>query len=181
MTVEPAADGLDPAVQAHVIEAVGPDRYRFTHDLFRQRLYARMPPGDRARWHLAAADALAAGVGDDAEVAYHYAQAPLAVAGDRAVRYGERAARAAVARLAYDTGADLWRQLLDLLDRLDREPSPGQLLAAADAMLAAGRIVEARQMYERAADDPDPEVRAEAALGLHRAGGSTVAFVGRWP
>jgi hypothetical protein len=181
MTAEPAPDVLVPAMRTHLIEAVGPDRFRFTHDLFRQRLYARMPPGDRAGWHLAAAEALAAGPGHDAELAYHYANAPLAVAGDRAVRYGERAARAAVARLAFDTGADLWQQLLDLLNRLDREPSPGQLLEAADAMLAAGRLAEARQMYKRAADDPDPAVRAEAALGLHRVGGSTTVLVGRWP
>jgi hypothetical protein len=181
MTAEPAHDLLVPAVQTHLIEPVGPDRFRFTHDLFRQRLYARMPTGGRARWHLAAADAIAARAGHDAELAYHYANAPLAMAGDRAVHYGERAARAAVARLAHDTGADLWRQLLDLLSRLDRAPSPGQLLEAADAMLASGRLAEARQMYERVAGDPDPEIQAEAALGLHRAGGSTVAFVGRWP
>lgn len=92
--------------------------YMFAHDLYRQVVYDRVPPGRCALLHGRIGDALEAGYGDHAAsiavaLADHFVQAGEAT---RAVQYLTRAGEQANARNAYKFGERFLADALDLLD-----------------------------------------------------------------
>jgi predicted ATPase len=108
---EAVAGSLAEAVRARVLNLDGPDRYRFTHDLFREYAYHELPAADQARLHQRIGVELEAerDSGGDvslAELARHFVQADPGSA--RARRYCVAAASEATRRLAYEEAVHHW-------------------------------------------------------------------------
>ena len=161
------------------------DVHQFTHDLFRESLYASLGPAERSRLHGECGTVLetlaAAGVPvPAAEVAAHFvaaAAAGTATAAAPAVAWSRRAAQEASARLAADDACHHYQRALRILDAAapDRDADRvGLLLGLADAQDSAGDAADARGTYRQAAQLArrlaDPGLLAAAAIGLHSLG-----------
>jgi DNA-binding CsgD family transcriptional regulator len=169
---------LEEAVGSGMIEELpgGSLSYRFTHELVRRALYARLGAVQRADLHLRVGEALERG--DDrtgrvlADLAYHFAAAaPLDGAG-RAVEYNVRAADAAMSALAYDEAAARLRTALDL--RPEPVPERAELfLALGTASHRAGKVLDALDAFQEAAalarELGSAELLAGAAIGYEEA------------
>src|ERR1700687_3265495 len=73
-------DAIDEATRSHFLRAAGPDRFRFSHDLVRQRVLAVLQLPRLQAYHLAVADTLERSYGKSAneraaEIAHHLYQA----------------------------------------------------------------------------------------------------------
>jgi len=164
---------LREAVDAHLVEAVGTSRYGFRHALMGEAIYDDLLPGERVRLHAAFATVLqpGAGLGSDAELAYHarashdhvVALAAGIRAGDEALNVGAPAEAAQHYELA-----------LELLSAVAEPPRPRWQLvaAAARARADAGYPIRARDLLQaELPSTPDPLPRAvllieAAAVGL---------------
>jgi len=160
--------------------------YQFSHDLYREALYASLTPAERARLHTACGHALdtlaAAGVPVRAtEVASHFVAAcandASAAVTAAAVDWSRRAAREAIAQFAADDARQHYQRALRVLDNAaagDETDRVGVLLGLADAHNRAGDAPAARAVYRQAAQlarqQPDPRALAAAAVGLHALG-----------
>ena len=176
---EEVLDRLDPTVEAGLIAAVpgAPGRFRFSHDLIRETIYADVSPATRARLHRRVAFALEELYGSDAdahldELAHHFFEAGSTVEGNHAVDYALRAGRQAARQLAYEDAAQLFAMALTALETrppVDRRTLADVLLALGEAQDRAGDRQEARRIYLRAADiarnSGAAESLARAALG----------------
>lgn len=156
-------DILDEGIAAGMVAAVpgAPGRFRFTHVLIRDTLYEGIPAGQRLRLHQQAGEALEAFYRQDldphlAELARHFFEAaPVGDAG-KAVGYAGRAGHRALALLAYEEAARLFKMALAALS-LARPPGQDQarcrlLLALGDALTKMGERQAAREELRRAAD-----------------------------
>ncbi|AUX28224.1 MULTISPECIES: AAA family ATPase [Sorangium] len=175
-----------------VLAPVSPGRYRFSHALVAETLVQELPPARRALLHRRAAEALEARhEGDPAaplhEIARHWLEAGVASA-PRATRAAERAARLAMARLAFADAAALYERAL-AAEALASPVDParqGELLVAhvealaraeqrASAEAACGRAVE----LARARGDGALLARAALALGAESRAGAADREVAR--
>jgi DNA-binding SARP family transcriptional activator len=151
-------DLLDEATAARVVSDLpaGTGGLRFAHVLIRDTLYDGLTSARRARLHRLVVDALEAFYGDEpgphlAELAYH------AVAGrdaERGLRYALHAGDRALALLAYEEGARLYRMALDALDLADRRDEKARcevLLALGEAEARAGNTPAAKSAFLDAA------------------------------
>ena len=165
-------DSLDDGIAAGLVAAVpgAPGRLRFSHALIRDALYEGIPAGQRLRLHLQAGQALEAFYQPDldphlAELARHFVEAAVVGEAGKAVGYAERAGHRALALLAYEEAARLFkmalaalalagppgqdqarcRLLLGLGDALTRM---GERRAARDELLCAAGIAGRYQMAE---------------------------------
>ena len=155
----------------------GPDRYRFTHDLFREYAYDELPVADRARLHQrigAELQAERASGGDVslAELARHFVQAdPGSV---QARHYCVAAAREATRRLAYEEAVHHWEGALAAVAGAGAALRVETLIELAEARRRAGDGQEAGAAYLRAAELARREQNASglalAALGFHAIG-----------
>jgi DNA-binding SARP family transcriptional activator len=156
---EDLLDILDGALIARVVSEPpdGTGRLRFAHVLIRDTLYDGLTPARRVRLHRLAVETLEALHGDEpgphlAELAYH------SVAGrdrDKGVRYAWRAGDRALALLAYEEAARLYRmalEALELADPLNEQARCELLLAAGEAELRAGELESAKNAFLDAAD-----------------------------
>ncbi len=132
-------------------------QHRFAHILTRDVLYDDLEPGERARLHAAAGEAierLQAGLLGDhlGELARHFSQAALAGASVKAVEYAVRAGERAVAQLAYEDAAGYFEQALEALVLCPADPFRRCEieLSLAEARSASGEP-RARQSFQRAA------------------------------
>jgi tetratricopeptide (TPR) repeat protein len=148
-----------------VEEGAVPGRFRFAHALVRETLSADLLPLARARLHLRVAAVLETLHGDGgdpplAEIAVHYAHAAPLGAAAKAVEFGLRAGRQALAMLAYeDAVAHYERALAALaLEPPDDRRRMEVLLVVGDAAWRAGRNPRAREAFAQA-------VRSARALG----------------
>jgi DNA-binding winged helix-turn-helix (wHTH) protein len=195
-----AADALDAAVARGVVELAPAARgWRFAHALHRDAVYEGIAPGRRARLHLRAADRIEQRAAPDfasvaSELSHHHFEALAVGDAERALRFAERAAEQASARLAWDEAAthygraaaaaellipsDPPRKLALLLrlgeaHALARDPGGRRraLLDAARLATSLGRdaeLVRAAIVYcdlsEWVPSDPDAERLLRAAL-----------------
>jgi DNA-binding CsgD family transcriptional regulator len=162
----PVLLALDAAEGARLVavEASGEGglRYRFTHDVIRETLYADLARADRVRLHRRVGEALEQSRKADlaprvSELAYHFVQAAPGGDATRAATYARRAGDQALGQFAYDEAARWYEQALDLLSRatsVDEASRCDLLLAHGEALLLGGKP-------RRAAD-----VVAPAALAL---------------
>src|SRR6202158_1878721 len=95
-------EALDEATRGHFLIAAGTDRYRFAHDLVRQRVLAALPLPRLQAYHLAVADTLERIYGKSAneragEIGYHLYQAGTAADPMRTSTYLAQAAKNALA------------------------------------------------------------------------------------
>jgi DNA-binding SARP family transcriptional activator/tetratricopeptide (TPR) repeat protein len=181
-------DRLDEPMAARVISELSPGtlRLRFSHVLIRDTLYEGLTSARRVRLHRRAVDALEALYGRDpgphlAELAYH------SVAGrdlGKALHYAARAGDRALALLAYEESARLYRMALGTLDLVESEDDKarcGLLLRLGEAHARAGDTPAANQAFLESAgiarDLALPRELARAAAGYggrivwERAGG----------
>ena len=146
-------DAFDEACKAGIVIEEPGGRYRFNHALIRQSLLAELPSVRRMRLHQRIATTLENESGADdellAELAHHYFECAWAGNAAKAVEYCRRAADQAMARLAYESAADLYDHALHALEEMDdelpdREDQTIELLVArCEALLAAGDVVSA--------------------------------------
>ncbi|MFI9379577.1 BTAD domain-containing putative transcriptional regulator [Kutzneria sp. NPDC052558] len=158
-SIEDTLTALDEAVAASVVLP----GFRFAHDLVRESLALDLPPADRARIHLRAAEHLEARNGQLVQIAHHrLAALPL---GDpaTAVRVAAKAAEQAVAQLAYEDAVRLYDQALAV-----DGPNVDLLIGKADALFLAFDLDRARRTVEEAAGvarrNGDAEGLARATL-----------------
>jgi tetratricopeptide (TPR) repeat protein len=155
-------DILDDGIAAGMVAEVpgAPGRLRFTHALIRDSLYEGIPAGQRLRLHQRAGEALEAFYEQDldphlAELAHHFFEAAVGGGAGKAVGYAERAGHRAMALLAYEEAARLFKMALAALS-LARPPGEEQarcrlLLALGDALTRMGERRAAREELMRAA------------------------------
>jgi tetratricopeptide (TPR) repeat protein len=155
-------DSLDDGIAAGMVAAVpgAPGRLRFSHALIRDALYEGIPAGQRLRLHQRAGEALEAFYQQDldphlAELAHHFFEAAAVGGAAKAVGYAGRAGHRAMALLAYEEAARLFRMALAALS-LARSPGEDQtrcrlLLGLGDALTRMGERQPAREELRRAA------------------------------
>jgi tetratricopeptide (TPR) repeat protein len=185
-----ALDLVDQASEAGLLLPVtgAAGRYRFSHDLVRETLYAELSPGRRARLHVQVGQVLEeldAARPDShlPELAFHFVQAAQLGAHTpvdddfrglvgKAVDYARRAGDAATRSLAFEEAARLYRMALSVLDPDDptNDDVRGEtLLALGDALSRAADLDSARKAFVAAADIARrrgaPRQMARAALG----------------
>ncbi|HEX8744348.1 MAG TPA: protein kinase [Thermoleophilaceae bacterium] len=175
LTRERLLEVLDEAVAARVIESSGVGRYTFSHALVREALYEELGVTRRTRLHRRVGETLERVFGADSDqrldqLAHHFLQAQEL---DKAVDYSIRAARRAVALMAYEDAATLYDRALQALDL--RGGATGReradlLIALGDAQARAGEGQRAKETYFRAADAARAagasDQLARAALGV---------------
>ena len=104
-----------------VIEASGPNRYRFAHALVRDTIYRELSAARRTILHRQVAQAIEAVHVDHLDdqlpaLAHHWSRASAPAADTaKAVDYAARAGDRALAQLAYDEAVAYYRQALELL------------------------------------------------------------------
>jgi predicted ATPase len=155
-------DILDDGMAAGLVAAVpgAPGRFRFSHALIRDALYEGIPAGQRLRLHQQAGEALEAFYQQDldphlAELAHHFFEAAAGGCAGKAVGYAGRAGRRAMALLAYEEAARLFKMALAALG-LARSAEEDQarcrlLVALGDALTRMGEREAAREELLRAA------------------------------
>jgi len=172
-------DRLDETVESGLVIVVpgAPGRFRFSHDLVRETLYADISPAARTRLHRRAALALEQLYGSDAdahldELAHHFFEAGSTVDVQRAVEYAMRAGYQAVRQLAYEEAVQLLEMALSALRArppVDRKTLGDVLLALGEAQDMSGERLEARTTFRQAAETARSSGAAEqlarAALG----------------
>ncbi len=176
---EPALlETLDEAVRSALIEErpSTPVTFGFTHELVRRALYDRLSRLRRAELHLRVGEALESSDESStralADLAHHFAEAAPLGGSQRGVEYNLRAARAAMATLAYDEAAARLGAALELRieDPLRRA---GILLELGEASNRAGNAPKALEAFRAAAEigreHDDAELLARAAIGYEDA------------
>jgi class 3 adenylate cyclase/tetratricopeptide (TPR) repeat protein len=141
-------DAVDDAVDARLVDEVGVGRWRFSHALVRATLLAELRTTRKVRMHLAVGEAYEQLVPSDVvALAQHFSEAAPLGSGEKAVGYLVRAGNDAVANLAFDEAADLYRRALDVVDDIDLDVPE----IAADA--AIGLAVAKRWTGQEFRDD----------------------------
>jgi DNA-binding SARP family transcriptional activator len=184
---ERLADLLGEALEATALASLpgAPGHFRFAHALVREVLYDELSMNHRTRLHRAVAEALEAIHGPErdrhlAELAHHFCLADPTGSDGRAVDYAARAAERAVAELAYEEAARLYRMAVRAHERqlgADARVRCELLLGLAAAQASANDMIAAKETFVRAADvargGDMAEQLARAALGY---GGSMIVL-----
>jgi DNA-binding SARP family transcriptional activator len=109
-------DALEEAVDARVLEEVGPDRYRFGHAVVRATLADEIRTSRWVRMHRALGEAYEACRPQDASaLAHHFSEAAPAGEAARALAHLRTAAEQAVDQLAPTEGVSLYERALEVL------------------------------------------------------------------
>jgi tetratricopeptide (TPR) repeat protein len=171
---------LDPALRSGLVVAHGDvSGFAFAHALVRDTLLAGIGVTERARMHVAAAEALALTYGADvephlAEIADHFLRGASEGGATRAVAYAARAAQRAIDQFAYEEAARLWARALDVAAALPADDQRSWQLhhGLGEALMRAGDIDGARRELRNAGDharrleDPEPLARSALASTL---------------
>ena len=179
---ERVVDLLYPALAGGIVQrdADEPERFRFTHETFREVLYGSLSQGRRRRLHRAVAESMSAaadGADDNrlSELALHYFEAaPLGVAHE-AIHYARLAAEQALSATAFEEAALHYRHGLEAIALLPVDTEGIEnlharlLLGLGDALRSLpGQLEEARAAYrgafERARGAGDVRLCADAAM-----------------
>jgi len=168
---------LDEALTASLVSVEGQDHFSFTHELVREALLRRLTVEATLDAHARAAEMLSAAPAGDTDrlvrLARHALQAAPRSPADtrRAVAACRAAARAAIAGFGYEYAADLLASATEAHQRsASPDPIAPLLVEWAEAVLQCGRLAEARELFQRAAEvataEADAIALAGAALGL---------------
>jgi predicted ATPase len=170
-----ALDLLDLAVRAELIRSDSDvrGRYVFAHDLVRETVYGALATAVRVGLHRAAAEALARNRGDRlAAIAYHWFEVAPSGAWGEAASCASQAADQAMASLAFEDAARLYRMAVEVLaGRVGHETRRCELLLAqAEAHYGSGDLglcldsCEAAAAMARALGRADLQARAALVL-----------------
>jgi hypothetical protein len=167
---------LDAPLRAGLVTTAGDSgRYAFVHALVRDTLVGAIAVDERARLHLATAEALEQRYGDDvephlAEIAHHFLLGATAGGGVRAVQFAARAAERAVGQFAYHEAAELYRRAIAVAAGLPADDRRAWELhhGLGEALMRAGDAQDARVAlgvaFEHARRLDDPMHLAQTAL-----------------
>jgi DNA-binding CsgD family transcriptional regulator len=168
--VEDVEDMLRVGIDAHVVEIRDDDSVGFHHPAFREVVYAELLPGERARLHRAAAEALTRESAPPPELAGEVAR-HWHLAGDleRALEASVEAGHAYEQMYAYNDAFASFGLALELLDRVPSGIDRVDLARrAAGSASAAGDSAEAVRLLEDAlthTDKPGTRARVLERLG----------------
>ena len=165
-------EALDEATRARFLTAAGTDRYRFEHDLVRQRVLGVLALPRLQAYHLAVADTLERLSGKSAneragEIGYHLYQAGTAADPLRTSSFLLMAAKNALAVGAWEEVLRLIESTLMLLpgDRI-RERAEA-LTTRGQAYWGLGRIAEAKAAWNGAVQRYEELGDAKASDAIH--------------
>ncbi len=155
----------------------GTGKFVFRHALIRDVLYEGLAPSSRPLLHRTLADALELLDASDPghhtdELAHHFLLAAPAGGDDRFVAHGMRAARRALARMAFEETVDLYERTLGALSFVAAEQRTRceLLLALGEAKEWANDVTGSRDAFEHAAAIARSigarDILIEAALGV---------------
>jgi pilus assembly protein CpaF len=165
-------EALEEATRGRFLTAAGSDRYRFAHDLIRQRVLAVLPLPRQQAYHLAVADTLEHVYGKSAseraaEIGHHLYQAGTAADPLRTARFLSQAAKNALAVGAFEEVRRLVDTQLGLLPG-DSLPERAEALSMrGEAFWGLGRIDDAKAAWKGAAERYEELGDTKAAAGLH--------------
>jgi DNA-binding SARP family transcriptional activator len=175
-------EALEEAAERRIVEEEGGalGRYTFAHALIRETLYASLSGPRRVRLHRRIGAILEREHAGDTEpplgeLAYHFVAAAEPGAAAKAVDYSARAARRALASLAYEEAVAHFERALEALE-LSNSPDDATrcelLLGLGEARGKASEFVRSRAAFQAAAELARTaglaDHLARAALGLGR-------------
>jgi predicted ATPase len=166
-------DAVEEATRGHFLVSAIRDKYRFAHDLVRQRVLATLPLPRLQAYHLAVADTLERVYGKSAnehaaEIAYHLYQAGTAADAQRTAQFLAQAATNALTIGAFEETLRLVDSALQLTppDRI-RERAAA-LASRGQALWGLGRIDEARTAWRGAVERYEELGDKKMAAHVHR-------------
>jgi predicted ATPase len=165
-------DALDEATRGHFLTSAGGDRFRFAHDLVRQRVLAVLPLPRLQAYHLAVADTLERVYGKSAgeragEIAHHLYQAGTAADPVRTSTHLAQAAKNDLAVGAFEDGLHVVDAALQLLPPEHIRERAEALAMRAQAFWALGRHNDARSAWSGALGRYEELGDAKAAAAIH--------------
>jgi hypothetical protein len=181
LDVDRTLEALEAALATRVVVEDAPARYRFSHALVNETLYADLVPTRRARLHGRVGAAIEATVRPDVqppynELAHHFTHAATSD-DDKAFVYSRLAAEQATGRLAFDEAVAQWRASLAALNRSQNQDQAVRvrvLLELAAAERRAGHLAASTSANDDALAvahvSGDPELLAETALAFGEVG-----------
>jgi predicted ATPase len=164
-------EALDEATRGHFLTSAAPDRYRFGHDLVRQRVLAVLPLPRLQAYHLAVADTLERVYGKSAneragEIAFHLYQAGTAADPVRTSGYLAQAAKNALAVGAFEEMIRLVETTLLLLPGDKILQRAEALTMRGQAFWGLGRIDDAKAAMNGAAQRYEEQGDAKGAATI---------------
>jgi predicted ATPase len=149
-------DALEEATRGRFLTASGPDRFRFAHDLVRQRVLGVVPLPRLQAYHLAVADTLERVYGKSAgdragEIGHHLYQAGTSADPARTASFLGQAARNALAVGAFEEVLRLVETTLTLLPAESLRARADALAMRGEAFWGLGRIDDAKAAWKGAA------------------------------
>jgi predicted ATPase len=165
-------DAVEEAKRGHFLVSAGADRFRFSHDLVRQRVLAVLPLPRLQAYHLAVADTLERVYGKSvtekaAEIAYHLYQAGSAADPVRTSGHLAQAARNAMAVGAFEEVLRLVERTLQLLPGDKIRERAEALAMRGEAYFGLGRNNDAKAAWGGALGRYDELGDAKTAAGIH--------------
>jgi pilus assembly protein CpaF len=165
-------EALEEATRGRFLTAAGSDRYRFAHDLVRQRVLAALPLPRLQAYHLAVADTLQRVYGKSAserasEIGHHLYQAGTAADPLRTTTFLGQAAKNALAVGAFEEVQRLVEATLLLLPADKTRERAEALAMRGQAFWGLGRIDEAEAAWKGAAERYEEVGDPKAASTLH--------------
>src|SRR6266571_4548848 len=165
-------DALDEAKRGHFLASAGLDRYRFGHDLVRQRVLAVLPLPRLQAYHLAVADTLERVYGKSAnehasEIGHHLYQAGTAADPERTSGHLLEAARNALAVGAFEEVLRLIDVTLQLLPGEKIRDRAQALAIRGQAYWGLARLSDAKAAWNGALGRYEEVGDSRAAAGIH--------------
>ncbi|MDQ2939591.1 MAG: hypothetical protein M3R23_03570, partial [Actinomycetota bacterium] len=170
-------DALEEATRGRFLSSSGPDKYRFAHDLVRQRVLGVVPLPRLQAYHLAVADTLERVYGKSAseragEIGHHLYQAGTSADPVRTATYLAQAARNALSVGAFEEVLRLIETALALLPAESMRERAEALTMRGEAFWGLGRIDDTKAAWGGAAQRYEEFGDEKAAAGIHARLGS---------
>ena len=152
--------GLREAIEHRIVEpTANASSYVFAHALIRDALYEELGPDERARAHLAIAEAIGSLPGTDTRhrpsaLAHHYLQARALVGTKTVVDHLVEAGDVALGLMAHEQARDHYSTALSLIDAASPSDDPMRariLCSLGDAQRRAGAFYRAMDAFEASA------------------------------
>jgi pilus assembly protein CpaF len=165
-------EALEEATRGRFLTAAGSDRYRFAHDLIRQRVLAVLPLPRLQAYHLAVADTLERVYGKSSgerasEIGHHLYQAGTAADALRTATFLSQAAKNALAVGAFEEVQRLVENALVLLPAGASRERADVLAMRGYAAWGLGRLDEAKAAWKGAAQRYEELEDEKAATAIH--------------
>jgi predicted ATPase len=166
-------DALEEATRGRFLVSAGNERYRFAHDLVRQRVLAPLPLPRLQAYHLAVADTLERVYGKAAaqhadEIGYHLYQTGTAADPSRTAHFLAQSARNALTVGAFEDVQRLIESALQLLPADQIRERADALAARGHAFWGLGRIDDARAAWRGAVQRYEELEDAKAVAATHK-------------